>query len=290
MRFDSLVYSLFEACKTQCTLYKQGKIAELIHKGSGADKATRGDWESEETIIHFLTKDGLPLRIYSEEHGIIDVVKNPKYLAILDGIDGSSGLVKNPSSRCGTMLSVAKNLKPRYKDFIFAGITEYFTNKIVHGIEDYGVTETTSPNYSIKKIPLFSHRSFSPQTKLRIDCYQTDIAPGITAGISAFEKFMDEMVVQKLQGKLELSGGISSASMCLDLLYQDIDALAQIVAKGVSEPPVIYFLTTLLGGVGTDLKGNDLGEKKWEPVGMNVQGALFTSSREINNSLVELLN
>ena len=86
-----------------------------------------------------------PVRIISEEHGQIDIVNNPAYLAVLDGIDGSSGLVSNPRSRCGTMLAIADNLNPVYDDFIFSGITEFITNKIVYAAKNKGVYLVQNP-------------------------------------------------------------------------------------------------------------------------------------------------
>lgn len=232
------------------------------------------------------------LRIISEEHGKIDVVKNPKYLAVLDGIDGSSALVKDSSSKCGTIISIANNLSPNYKDFIFAGITEFITNKIIYGIKGEGVfvIENAQNNNLARKIPKFKNKSSFEDIKATIDCYDSDYAEGITKGMNEFKSFMNSNVVKYLKGKINIYGGISSASTCIDLLEGKTDAVFNMVAKGVFEPPAIYLLTKELGGFGTDLDGKDLENKKWKAVGMNLEGVLFSSSEEISKKLINLIS
>ena len=50
------VNALREAYFTQRKLFEDGTIAEYVSKGKGEDKATRGDWESEEVVINYLTE------------------------------------------------------------------------------------------------------------------------------------------------------------------------------------------------------------------------------------------
>ena len=44
---------------------------ELMVKKHGIDMALRMDIEAEEAVIEVLTKSGLPLELYSEEHGVL---------------------------------------------------------------------------------------------------------------------------------------------------------------------------------------------------------------------------
>ncbi|MEN9625897.1 MAG: Inositol monophosphatase family [archaeon] len=286
------VNALKHAYVAQRKLFENGTIADLVEVGRGDDKATRGDWESEEAVIRYLQEEQFPLKIFAEEHGnmIAGSAEHTRHLAILDGIDGSSQLVKNPASRCGTMLTIADSLTPCYDDFIFAGITEYFTNRIVYGIKGEGVFEIQFPSQQKRQLLPFLQQPFSSECIIKVDCYTSDYAPGITAGMGDFKKFMGEQVVGKLQGKAKLEGAVSSAAMCLDLLTEKADAVFQIVAKGVFEPPAMYMLTTELGGTATDLAGNDLTYKKWGPVGMNINGALFASSPGIAEELARMIN
>ncbi len=288
---STAIDSLKEAYLTQRKLFEAGTIAELVSVGRGEDKATRGDWESEAAIIEFLKSQYAPITLFSEEHGTTSLENNhPKYFGILDGIDGSSALVKNPASRCGTMLTIADSLTPTYDDFIFAGITEYATNRIVYGIKGEGVFEIAFPEMRKKQLLPFLQKPFSSECIIKVDCYTSDYAPDITAGMDDFKRFMNQHVAEKLIGKAKLEGAVSSAAMCLDLVAGNVDAVAQVVAKGVFEPPAMYVLTKELGGVATDLQGNDLRYKTWKPVGMNINAALFSSSSAINAELIKLIN
>jgi len=298
--FSSAIRSLKESYNIQRRLFEEGVIGKLVFLKGGVDKTTKGDWESEESIINFLRQSRIPLRIISEEHGNIDLEPNPEYLAVLDGIDGSSALVKNPSTRCGSMLTISSKLHPKYNDFVFAGITEYATNRIVYGIKGEGVFEIKFDNgkETRKKISNFKEKPFSGKTVIGVDCYresaEKDYALGITEGMSRFEKFMEESVARPLKGKGRIYGRASSSALCLDLIDGDTDAVAQIVAKGVFEPPAMYLLTKELGGYGADLHGSDLGNKKWKAMIFNdekieIEGAIFASSKQIGKSITDIL-
>jgi len=284
------VNALKEAYFTQRRLLEDRTIADRA-ESHGEDQATKGDWESEEAVIKYLKDKEFPGRIIAEEHGEINVVKDPKYLAILDGIDGSSALVDNIESRCGTILTISDNLNPTYNDFIFSGITEYITDRICYGIKGNGVwmIDDVGENEKERRLPKFHEKPFSNERIIKIDCYDVNYAPGVTEGLEKFKLFMKKRVVDKLDGRMILRGGISSAAMCLDLLLGDVDALAQIVAKGVFEPPAMYFLTKELGGYSSDLEGKDLGVKKWGPVGMNVDAAIFANSEEMGRTITDYL-
>jgi fructose-1,6-bisphosphatase len=127
--------ALQKAYETQIALLGRGVIGEKVNTGVGSDVVLKGDWDSEEAVIKFFREEKFPARVIAEEHGQIDLVENPKYLVILDGVDGSSAMSANSRSRCGTMLEIAANLDPTYNEFIFAGITEYATYRIVYGIK-----------------------------------------------------------------------------------------------------------------------------------------------------------
>ena len=288
------VNALREAYKVQKELYDNGTIWQLDNFGNGTDKATKGDWESEEAVIKYLTDKNFPGVIISEEHGKIKLGK--KYLAVLDGIDGSSAMVKDHKSRCGTIISIANKLKPTYNDFIFSGITEYITNRIAYTVKNKGVwiVDRIGDNEIKEKVIEFSERGFDDCMTIKIDCYKTDYAKGITKGMSQFEEFMNENVVKKLEGKMKLAGSVTGSEMCLDLLERKVEAVAHIVAKGVFEIPNMYLMTKELMGVGTDLQGNDLGNKKWKAMkvyddSMEIDVAIFASSHELGNKIIEYL-
>lgn len=283
------VNALKQAYFMQRKLFEEGSISELVAVGKGEDKATKGDWESEEAVIGYLKRNMFPGIIISEEHGQIELGNN--YLAILDGIDGSSALVRDPRTRCGTILTISNKLDHNYNDFIFSGITEYITNRICYGVKGNGVylIEDVEKNEKQRKLPNFLNKDFSKDCIIKIDCYKTDYAEGITKGMNKFEEFMNENIVRYLEGKMKLTGSITHSEMCIDLLLGEIDAVAHVVAKGVFEPPNLYLMTKELGGYASDLRGGGLESKEWKPVGMNVDGAIFSSSASISSVIISYL-
>ena len=292
------IQALKQAYFKQRELLDDGTINAIVQvKSEGLDQPTKGDWESEEAVMGYLGGQKFEGNIYSEEHGLFEF--GGKYLVILDGIDGSSALAKNPNTRCGTMLTLADNPLPKYDNFVFAGVTEFTTNRIIYAIKGEGVWEITNPgeNESIRQLPSFKPKPFSKDLGIKIDCYMqgVDYQPGITAGLNDFEQFMDERVVSKLNGRMRPLGSISSSAHCIDLLVGEdtegnkVDAVAQIIAKGSFESPAIYTLVRELGGVGTDLQGNDLGPKKWGPMKDKVEGCVFSSSQGIHDSIISYL-
>ena len=72
--------ALRAAYSTQRELSSAGNIAEFVSVGRGADKATKGDWESEEAVLNYFQRVRFPVRVIAEEHGTVDIVPNPRYL------------------------------------------------------------------------------------------------------------------------------------------------------------------------------------------------------------------
>jgi len=286
------IEALKQAYLVQRKLLENNSIVEFVYKGRGLDKATRGDWESEEEIINFLIKENFPVRIISEEHGQIDITSSPKYLAVLDGIDGSSGLVTNQNSRCGTMLSIAYNLNPCYDNFFFGGLTEFSTGKIAYGIKDKG--NYLIKDRVIKKIESKERNFLNPKTKIHIDDKQfyPDFKESITSGIDEISSFVKKTFSDKLKGKFDLSGIVSSSSMCLDLVEGKVDAVCGVIAKGVFEPPAEYRLVKEIGGelfAFVEGKWNELRNKKWAEYGRPLSPLIRVANLEIGKELIEYL-
>ncbi|GEM_PF-4462309 len=289
------VNALRSAYLAQRKLLRKGNIGEFVLKGSGLDRATRGDFESEEAVIKSFQRSGLPIRIFSEEHGQIDIGKNPRYFAVLDGVDGSSAMAANPNTRCGTMVAIATTLDPLYRDFLFGGVTEYSTNRILFGvqgkgstlIENPGVKETVTSVVPKKRLPL------GKDTRIYIDdpTLFEDYKPGITSGLDAVGQFMREKFTQPLkEGGLEhLSAQASGAATSMDFLLGDVDALCLVIAKGVFEPPASYALTRSINGFVLGADGKDIGPRKWSTYGRPMSGVLAVPSRKLGRDLMRLI-
>ncbi len=286
------IQALQEALKTQLKLSEQGTIAEIVPT-KGQDKATRGDWESEEAVISYLRKKQFPARVIAEEHGTLNLTKNPQYLFVLDGIDGSGGLVKNPQSRCGTMLSIAENLDPTYDDFIFGGLTEFTTQKIAYAEKFRGAyliqnQEKTKINSNNLKL--------SNQSPIHLDSttfYQHQ--KGITQGLDEISRLVDETFYKPLtkQGFTNFIGLSSSSSMCLDLLLGNVIAVGGVIAKGVFEPPAEYRLLKEIRGellAYTNSNWQTMGDKKWSEYGKPLSPLLRTANSQATRELLSQIN
>lgn len=244
----------------------------------------------------------MPIRIISEEHGKIDLVKESelKYLAVLDGFDGSSGLAVNPRARGGTMLAIADNLNPKYDDFIFGGLTDFSTGKIVYAIKGQGVFLLKNIEESCRVEKIKTERSKQIK-KIYLDSKQfyPDYKERITAGLDDVSKCVRKNFSDKLKGKFELSDLVSSSAMCLDLILGKVDAVGGVRAKGVFEPPTEYRLLKEVGGriLGLNEKTkkwynikNDLWLEDRKKYQNNFAPLLRVGSKKIGEELIEILN
>ena len=292
------VEALKTAYRVQEELFKQGEISgkniigELVEKGSGSDKSLRGDWESEEAVIEVLRARGLPVRVIAEEHGTIDIVSNPNFLAVLDGYDGSSALAANPGARGGTMLAIAKSLNPTYNEFVFGGLTERASGVVVYGAPRGDVYEFNMKNGKWNQLNPFQHqRRFGRNTRVHLDdpILWEEHAEGVTSGLDEIGELMHETFTTPLKEHAILSGQNSSAAMCLDLLYGEVDAIGGVIAKGVFEPPAEYPMIRELGGIMLGIDGTEIGDKRWSEYGRPLSPLIRANSRLMGMGIVKFL-
>ncbi|MBX4210746.1 hypothetical protein KW783_02115, partial [Candidatus Parcubacteria bacterium] len=75
--------------------------------------------------MDFLREQNIPIRVIAEEHGVVDITANPRYLGILDGLDGSSVYKKaRGTGRYGTMFGIFDTTDPTYQYYVASGIME----------------------------------------------------------------------------------------------------------------------------------------------------------------------
>ncbi len=294
------INALIKAYKKQLELRANNTINQRSNQGRGKDQALVGDWESEEVIISHLKQEGLPARVIAEEHGTIDLVREPSFLITIDGWDGSSALAKDPNSRGGTMISLSPNLNPRYEDFKFSGITEIATSRIVYAVKCQGAHLIKNPEQPqiLKSISPKPRKQFTPDIKIDVD--DTSLwdderyEKGITAGLEEIGRIMHNTFTIPLRDRAQLRVQYSSAAMTLDILLggeESVDAVAQIIAKGVFEPPVQYLLVREVEGAVLDMKGDDIGQQYWHTFGRNPISPIFlASSNQLGREIIDYLN
>ncbi len=268
--------ALEAAYKKQIELSESGKIGEKIKKGTGGDISLRGDIESEAEVIRILRENNFPALVYAEEHSAWEPMKigkeNPEYLVVIDGFDGSSALAKNPKARGGTMLAIANTLNPKYSDFIFGGITDFSTNRIIYGMKINGTFLRTYKRdlQNTKQLEKLREKHFGPDTRIYLDDpkYWGEIQEGITSGLDEIARVTREHFTTKLENyfgrdKKNISGLNSSGAMCFELALGNIDAIGGVSAKGVFEQPAEYPILISLGGIIFDYSGKDIGDNYW---------------------------
>jgi fructose-1,6-bisphosphatase/inositol monophosphatase family enzyme len=284
--------SLIRALEIQKFLQSQGTIRDKIKIGCGEDTALRGDIDSEETVINFFKEIKFPTRVYAEEHGVIDITKKPRFLTIIDGIDGSSGLASDINARCGTILAIAPNLNPIYSDFIFAGITEFSTDRILYASslfqEEVKLRLSIQRTDSIKKQNRLSKRTGSIYVDDPIlwEKYEN----GITSGLDEIGQLVHNIFTERLKSKFNLSGLTSSSSMCLDLVLGEVDAICGVRAKGVYEPPGEYLLLKNIGGTVVEVDGKNIGNRYWLKDRGKLAPLIRASSPIIAKEIIDIVN
>lgn len=219
-----------------------------VRKNRFGDYAMLADIQAEKLVIDKL--QGLPLRFVSEEHGIFDNCKNPQYLAILDGLDGSYNF-KNNTGKYGTMLAILKGLEPRYDDYITGGIMEHTTGTLVTGgMVSGNIDFSDKPKY------IDNHYEINVKTFSSLDNLQCLNA---------------------------------SCIHYMELIQGRADLVLECTRKNNLEIAVAYGLVKDSGGVFVTLDGKSLGRKKYQEFGKEHIPVIAASSMELANKVIHLV-
>lgn len=162
--------ALLSAFKRHEELGERG--TELIQKNQFGDTAMRGDIEAEDAVLTVLKHHNLSAVIHSEEHDDTYIDSSPAYSGVLDGIDGSAWYKSSRGKgRYGTLLGIYEGTDPLYRDYLFSGIMEHATKRLLYGTRDRGsfVFDLTTG----QTIPIHTSHSITltTQTPIHIDQY-----------------------------------------------------------------------------------------------------------------------
>ncbi|MFA6392692.1 MAG: inositol monophosphatase family protein [Candidatus Paceibacterota bacterium] len=278
-----LIGSLKESYQTHEQLAEKGeKYTHTIN--SSGDRTLVIDYEIEETIINFFKKLNFPIKIISEEHGEVNNInRNPKYLGVLDGLDGSRVYkTERGIGRYGTMFGIFDTLNPKYNDYLASGIMEHSTNKLYFSIKNNGsfVIEKDKEPVQIKSS---GQTKLSKSNKIWID----EELMKEPFNNKDLEKTRD---ILKSHGfEINISKG-SSAIDYVDLAIGEKDIVLECTRKNNLEIAVAYGLVKESGGVIVDLNGDDLGDKKYKEFGQKDHVMVITASTpELVSEMINLL-
>lgn|SRR3990167_508605 len=242
------IQALSLAFLTHENLGAQGE--SLVEKNQFGDTALKMDVEAEKAIINALNEAGVPIVIHSEEHGIVKIGKNPRYLGVLDGLDGSDEYKKfRGSGRYGTMLGIFSTTNPRYNDYIFQGIMEHASNRLFYA---------TKNQRAFMKDPQGIHPIKTS------GLYHLDYNSKVYFTEADFDRFGADKssIVGGLQGIPYTRIG-STASHYADLVSGKVDLLIEPTRKGNLELGAACGLVFETNGAIATLAGVDLRELRF---------------------------
>ena len=228
------------------------KGLEVVKKNQFGDTALRADIECEQAVLDVLEKDGLPIVIHSEEHGIKQIGSNPKYLGVLDGIDGTA-VYKDRfgKGRYGTMFGIFSGTNPEYGDYLFSGIMEHASGRLFYAVKGKGAF--VLENGQKKEIHCRNTKELDPK-KVKI------IAD------SDFDKIFQLDVIEavtKRLPELDITTLHATAAHHSSLVNGEIDAVIECTRKGNLEIATSFGLITEAGGAMVTLDGLSVRNKKY---------------------------
>lgn len=231
-----------------------------VKKNEYGDTATKGDIKAEEAVISFLKRSGIPITIFSEEHGKVELSESPKFLSTLDGIDGS-GIYKREFGvgRYGTMFSICKGADPTYDDYLFGGIMEHATGKLFFAVKGKGAFVLQNG----VKTPINCSESLelNPET-VRI-CVDENFDSQFNSSV------IGDTFTSKLLGFQRTERIDSTGAHYADLASGACDFVLECTRKGNLELAVGYALTREAGGIIVDMHGEGLGGRRFKKFGQN---------------------
>ena len=279
---DNVVKIGIEALKNAFQIHEDlgARGLEPGQKNPHGETSLRGDIEAEKAVIETFREAKVPLRIIAEEHGQVDLVENPKFLAVLDGLDGTSVYkTARGVGRYGTMLGIFSNLNPTYGDYVFSGVMEHSTRKLFYASKDAG--SFLLNNGEKVEIACSPMKNLNGNTRIYADEF-FDGARNIT--------FIHDTFLSKLRGYTFLKEN-SSAVHYIDLAQGDADLVLECTRKGNLEIAVAFGLVNEAGGVIVTIDGKNIKDKRYLELGQIEHIPIISASTvELARELIEKVN
>lgn len=259
------IVALERAFEVHESLGKSGE--KKIQKNQFGQTALKVDLDCEKAVIDTFREEKIHLRIISEEHGTVDIMKKPKYLAVLDGLDGTKEYKQNRGKgRYATMFAIFSNINPKYNDYLFCGVMEHSTKKLFFVSKGKG--SFIFSNGKRKTIHCSNTKELTKRIKIYAD-EEFDKNRDIT--------FLNDTFLSKLKGYRFLHES-SSAVHYIDLAQGKADLVLECTRKGNLEIATAYGLVKEAGGVMVGMNGVSLGNKKYLEFGQKDYVPVVTAS------------
>lgn len=239
---------------------------EELKKNQFGDTTMKGDYEAEEAVINVLKEYKLPATICSEEHGQVKMANDPKFLGVLDGIDGSHWYKTEwGKGRYATMLGIYEGLNPRYKDYLFGGIMEHATRRLFYGVKGKRAWVLNLESGEKESLHVSDSKELTKTTNIHIDEYW-DIN--------------NKVFTSKLRGYNVMEYKGCSSFHYADTAMGTSDLTLECTRKGSLEIATAYPLITEAGGVMVSIKGEPLGDKFYLEFGVDKHIPVITAATQ----------
>lgn len=235
----------------------------LVQKNRFGETALKVDIEAEKAVIATLRESQIPIRIISEEHGLVEITANPVYLGILDGLDGSTVYKRaRGKGRYGTMFAIFSNLNPAYDDYLFSGIMEHSTQSLFFAMKGKGSHLLRDG----KQTPIHASSAFQLDQQVRIYVDES------------FE-INQETFSARLRNFQTTHLG-ASAVYYADVASGQADLALECTRKGNLEIAAAYGLAHEAGAVMVTLDGASLKGQKYLEFGQDRHIPVITASTQ----------
>ena len=208
------------------------------------------DWEAEEAVLKSLRLSGIPIRVFSEEHGMVEIGEPPYgYTGFLDGIDGSYVCLHEYGvGRYATMFAIFRGEDPTYGDALVSGIMEHATERMFLAIKGGGAF--IEKNEERMPLGVSSCTELNAETRIYTDVY------------TPLEQKVYEKKWARKPWRVTMDTHCASIDYT-DLLLGDADVVTEALGKKQDiEKLVAYLLVIEAGGVMIDWLGESLENKR----------------------------
>lgn len=110
-------------------------LDEVLRIGASGDQTRKADRIAEDIAIDLIRHEKIPVKIVTEETGVIEVTKSPKYIIVMDPLDGSMNYV-SLIPFAAVSLAIAPIDKPYFSKLIAGAIANIFLGEIYSFSDD----------------------------------------------------------------------------------------------------------------------------------------------------------
>lgn len=241
---NSLVYHVTEMLR----LAKETIKGPALHEETGkinvkGDRTIGMDVKIEEVLIKYIKSNNLPVKIFSEETGVVTFHPSPRFLVALDPLDGSTNYkIGNNLLPFGTLIAFYENIEPRLNQVTAAGAIEYTEGLL--WIYDGQRTLDAENNPVTLKTDWPIHQS----TPVYLDLYYKE-------GYEMYRPLPQKIFVRNT----------GSTIGHLSYVLTNVAAGLGGVCMRAEEIGAVYSLIKGAGGIAVDHEGNDLGVRRFHP-------------------------